>query len=203
MRIGFSAPRILDFDVESRPLGWYGGDFVHQEITAIAMAWVVNGEPEDLESRTLTKTDRTPARLLRWFLGRYQEADMVTGHYIRGFDLPLINAGLIELDMGTLAPILSHDTKLDKIKTHGISSSQENLGAMLETADAKVNMNTQKWRRANRLQPDGITEARQRVEGDVIQHIQLRNEMLRRGILGKPRVWDPGSTSFGGGDYTP
>ena len=60
----------LDFDIEARPLGWLGGDFVHMEITAIASAWVVDGKPKDMQVETLTKRDGSAQTMLRGFLKR-------------------------------------------------------------------------------------------------------------------------------------
>lgn len=204
MKIGFSAPRILDFDVEARPLGWIGGDYVHKETTAIAWAWV-NGKdvgPQDVSVAMLTKRDRDPARILREFRKVYAEADMVTGHYIRGFDLPLVNAMMEEFDLGPLTAILSHDTKLDRNKTHGTSGSQENLGAEYGVEAPKIQMTNNDWRLANRLDLRGLDKVRERVIGDVVQHVQLRAAMMKRGHLGKPRIWDPGSSTMTPG-YTP
>jgi hypothetical protein len=117
--------RILDFDCESRPLGWLGSDFVHQEITVIAWKWI--NEPGDVEVRALTTDDRTRGRMLRAFRQAYDEADMVAGHYIRSYDLPLVNAMLVELDEPALTRKLSSDTKNDLPPMKGISKSQENL----------------------------------------------------------------------------
>jgi hypothetical protein len=192
--IGFSAPKVLDFDIETRPLGWYGGDFVHKEVTAIASAWIVDGEPVGLMVDLLTKRHKTPKAMLKRFRERYAEADLVTGHYIRGYDLPVLNGAMLEFDLGSLPAKNSHDTKLDRIKLQGISSSQENLGGMLEIEAPKVQMNMADWRAANRLTMAGLGLVRERVAGDVIQHVYLRESLLDRGFLGPPRVWDPGST---------
>ncbi len=192
--IGFSVPKVLDFDIETRPLGWYGGDWVHKEVTAIASAWIVDGQPVDLTVDLLTKRQQTPKAMLKRFLKRYNEADLVTGHYIRGYDLPVLNSGMLEFDLGSLSAKNSHDTKLDRIKLQGISSSQENLGGMLEIDAPKVQMNMASWRAANRLTIDGLVLVRERAAGDVIQHVLLRESLIARGFLGPPRVWDPGST---------
>ncbi len=196
LTVGFSAPRVLDFDIETRPLGWYGGDFVHKEVTAIASAWIVDGEPVDLVVGLLTKRHQTPKTMLKRFRQRYDEADLVTGHYIRGYDLPVLNGAMLEFDLGSLSAKNSHDTKLDRIKLQGLSSSQENLGGMLEVDAPKVQMNMADWRAANRLSLDGLDRVRDRVAGDVIQHVLLRESLMDRGFLGPPRVWDPGSTGF-------
>src|SRR5688500_5946844 len=71
--------RVLDFDVEARPLHWISGDYVSKEITAIAWAWT--DAPHDVTCYLLGDTD--PVDMLRAFLVAYDAADMVTGHYIR------------------------------------------------------------------------------------------------------------------------
>ena len=84
--------RILDFDVEARPLHWISGDFVSKEITAIAWAWV--DQPDAVSCVLLGELQ--PVDMLAQFLSAYRQADMVTGHYIRGYDLPMINGALTE-----------------------------------------------------------------------------------------------------------
>jgi hypothetical protein len=54
-------------------------------------------------------------------------------------------------------------------------------------------MNQSKWRAANRLTPEGLAEVRQRVTGDVRQHIELRRELLALGYLCNPKMWHSGS----------
>jgi hypothetical protein len=140
--------------------------------------------------------------MLQTFRNRYDLADMVTGHYIRGFDLPVLNAAMLEFDLGSLSAKTAHDTKGDLIKKSGLSSSQENLGALLEIPAPKVQMNMADWRKANRLQNDGLDLVRARAAGDVIQHVHLREALMKRGFLGAPQVWDPGSAGPSSG-YTP
>ena len=202
MRIGFDAPRILDFDIEARPLGWYGGDWVHKEPTAIAVAWIVDGEPTDLDCHLLTRRRGSGRAMLRWFRSLYDQADIVTGHYIRGFDLPVLNGAMYEYDLGPLDPKMAHDTKLDEIKIQGLSGSQENRGAMLGVVAPKVGMTMADWREANRLTTKGLDLVRERAVGDVVQHAYMREEQMRRGFLGPPQVWDPGGSGPSGG-YTP
>lgn len=183
--------RVLDFDIESRPLGWISQDYVHQEPTAIASAWIVNGEPEDLQVFLLTRNQRSMTKMLKDFRARYDEADMVTGHYIRGYDLSQLNGALFEANLPHLGPKLSHDTKNDLVGFAGLSKSQENLAAMLGIEAPKVKMNVPAWREANRLTRKGLELTRSRVAGDVIQHIQMREELIKRGWLRPPRMWDP------------
>lgn len=181
--------RVLDFDCEARPLGYYGDDQTHKEITVAAWKWV--GEPADVEVRALTKDDRTRRRMLVDFRIAYNQADMVVGHYIRGFDLPLVNAMLGELGEPSLDQKLSHDTKLDLVKLHGVSKSQINLSSMLDVEVEKRQMTMQAWRRANRLEKGGVEAAKDRARFDVLQNIALREALVDRGLLGPPRVWRP------------
>jgi hypothetical protein len=194
--------KILDFDVECRPMAWYG-DWVTKEITAIA--WRFLDEPEASTHSWLLTPSKTFEQhqhkkrvgLLR-FLRDFEKADMVTGHFIRGFDLPLINGTCVRLKVEPMKQKLCHDTKNDLIVMQGLSKSQENLSAMLELEHKKVLMNTMKWEIANTLSVEGRKKTKERVVGDVNQHIEFRAELLERGALQPPRLWTPGSR---GGKY--
>jgi hypothetical protein len=181
--------RILDFDVEARPLHWISGDYVSKEITAIAWAWT--DQPEHVTCYLLGDTD--PHQMLQAFKAVYREADMVTGHFIRGYDLPMINGALTEYALQPLEDKLTCDTKLDLVRRQGLSGSQENLGAMLGLEHGKVKMDQAKWRAANRLTPEGLAAVRERVVGDVQQHIEMRRRLLELGYLGAPVVWKGGA----------
>lgn len=182
---------ILDFDCEARPLSWIGGDFVSKEITAIACKFV------DLPAAVAPSVwmlgqGYDAIAMLQMFRTMYDGADMVTGHWITGFDLPMLNGAMLEHGLASLGPKLVHDTKQHLVKRSGISASQESLGAMLGLSHPKVGMNQTKWRDANRLKPEGLRFTRERVAGDVLQHIELRQRLIELGYLGPPRVWTPG-----------
>jgi hypothetical protein len=181
--------RILDFDCEARPLHWIGGDYVSKEITAIAWAWV--GQPESAEAYLLGETD--PIDMLRRFVDAFDRSDIVTGHFIRGYDLPLVSGALVEHQMPPLGKKLSQDTKLDLLRFSGLSKSQENLGSTLGLIHPKVQMNQAKWRSANRLEPEGLAAVRERVIGDVVQHIEMRQRLLELGYLSNPKLWESNS----------
>ena len=180
---------MLDFDIENRPLSYLGSDFTTAEVTAIAWAWV--DRPEDVQVRLLGEYDLVD--ILQDFLWAYEAADVVTGHFIRGHDLPMINGALVELGMPMLAEKLTSDTKLDFGRTKGISLSQESLSAMRGLDEPKVQMNQFKWRAANRLSPEGLAYVRERAAGDVKQHIALRRELVAKGYLAAPKMWRSGS----------
>jgi hypothetical protein len=181
--------RVLDFDIENRPLSYLGSDFTTAEVTAIAWAWC--DRPEDVTVYLLGETDLT--EILRTFRTVYDSADMVTGHFIVGHDLPMVNGALMECQLPALGEKLVQDTKVHLVRRKGISCSQESLGAMLRLDHDKVQMNQSKWRAANRLTPEGLAEVRKRVTGDVRQHIALRRELLSLGYLQPPRKWDGGA----------
>ena len=192
-RIRLSMPtrpqRVLDFDIENRPLTYLGSDFTTAEVTAIAWAWV--DHPEAVTVRLLG--DQDLPMILAEFVTAYQQADLVTGHFILGHDLPMIAGALLELGMPPLPDKLVQDTKVHLLRMKGISKSQESLGAMLGLESPKVQMNQAKWRAANRLTPEGLAAVRERVVGDVRQHIELRAQLLARGYLGPARLWKSGS----------
>lgn len=184
--------RILDFDVEARPLHWIGGDYVSKEITAMAWAWA--DQPDDVTCYLLGEAD--PVAMLHAFRAAYHAADLVTGHYIRGYDVPMIQGALMEYRLPVLGDKLTHDTKLDLVRRAGLSMSQESLGSMLRLDHKKVQMNQAKWRSANRLEPEGRAAARERVIGDVRQHMAMREELLRLGYLDAPKVWKSGCATI-------
>lgn len=203
---GGESARILDFDIEVRPMAFYGGDFTTGQPTAIA--WKFIGEPgktphvrvigESFDTRRVFEEE---IAMLEEFRAWYDEADVVTGHYIRGFDLPVINARMMRHGLPLLSEKMAQDTKGDLARGQKMSKSQENLGAMFELNHPKIPMNTTLWELGNALVPEGIEATRKRVIGDVKQHIELRATMLERGYLGSPRLWTPKGN--GGSKYTP
>jgi hypothetical protein len=198
--------RILDFDIEARPLDFIGGDFVGKEPTVIACSvvgypqmycWCL-GEVNKYDETGYT----TMLTMLNAFRYWYDTADMVTGHYIRAFDIPIINAAMVEHGMEPLGDKLTCDTKLDLIKMTGVSKSQKNLAEMLSAQNEKLDMSGPKWRSANRMEASGIAKARERCIGDVRQHMEMREEMVRRGLLSKPVMWR-GSSKLMPAPYVP
>lgn len=181
-------PRVLSFDIENRPLSyWYDGRCT-AEVTAIAWAWTDSSEW--VESRCLG--DDRALVMLEDFREAYDEADIVTGHYIRKHDLPILCGALVEFDRPPLGAKLTCDTRLDLVRWSDLPKSQEALGDMLGLESPKEHMSQADWRDANRLTRAGVEETRRRVTGDVRQHCELRAALLDRGLLGAPRWWSPG-----------
>jgi len=187
MLVSKSKIRILDFDIENRPLSyWYKGEPT-SEITAIATCWV-----DDLSTLKATVLGReTLEEILVDFVKLYNEADMVTGHYIIRHDLPTINGALLELGMPQLGPKLVSDTKMHMHKKAGIPATQEYLSEIFNISAPKVGMTQNKWRKANRLTPEGLALTEKRATGDVVQHMLLRNRMLEMKLLAPAKMWRP------------
>jgi hypothetical protein len=195
MKFSQSSPRVLTFDIEARPMAWYGGDFVTKQITAVAWAWgdgrVPGPDPAPYEVPCRTLRDNGMVRMLQEFRKVYEVADLVTGHYIKGFDLPLIQSWLSMMDMPLLDQKLASDTKNDLIKMHGVSKSMENLASQLGCESEKFSMTTTDWLRANALEEEGTKKLVARVTSDVVLHIEMRGRMLAKGMLKPPSVWKP------------
>jgi hypothetical protein len=155
--------RILSFDIENRPLSYWVPDRPSAEITAIAAGWV---DVKRVECWMLTRKDPHPGRILERFVAMYDQADIVTGHYVLGHDLPIINGALIELGM-----------------------PQEALAEYFGLTYGKEHMSQPAWRKANRLGEAGAPLTRARVVGDVQQHKALRLALLERGYLRPPARW--------------
>ncbi len=202
MEFGFPAQKILDFDIEVRPLGWYGGDWVHKETTAIAWQWISHPTANSISRCSqLTRWPGSMKSMLKAFKRAYDEADIVVGHWIRGFDLPLLQWAMIDNDLPLLEEKLTHDTKEALVKFQGASKSQMNLASVLGIDSPKVNMTQEDWRQANRLTRKGLALVKERVIADVKQNVEMHRVLVERNLLNAPRLWLP-STSIAG-DYTP
>jgi hypothetical protein len=179
--------RVLDFDIENRPLNYAGGDdFTFSEVTAIA--WRL-GNKGPISALCLGEV---PFRtMLLGFVAAYVQADLVTGHNIIKHDLRILNGALLEEGLSPLPPKMVCDTYTHLKRKGGVSGSQENLAKMLGVRVPKQGMSQADWREANRLTPEGIDKTRRRVVGDVKQHVALRRELLKRQWLHPPRLWQP------------
>lgn len=181
--------RILDFDIENRPLAYLGPEYTTGEVTAIAATFI--DCPGVYWVDTLSLDPLSYRLMIERFVRLYNEADIVTGHYIREHDLPVVNAACMELGLPPLGDKMTVDTKIDLVSAKYISKSQENLYEMLglPPEDNKVHISNAMWREMNRLTPQGIEWTRQRVVGDVRMHVRMREELLKRGLLKGPQVW--------------
>jgi len=178
--------RVLDFDLENRPLSYAGYDWTSAEVTAIAASWV--GQKK-VHCWALGEVDGET--MLRGFRALYDQADIVTGHYIRMHDLPMLSGAFLEHGLEPMKPVLTSDTMKDLVRRKDLSASQEALSEMYGLPDAKHHMTQPAWREANRLTAEGIRLTKKRVIDDVIQHKGLRERLIKQGVLKPPRIWKP------------
>lgn len=196
-----SSLRVLDFDIENRPLSYWIPDRPTAEITSIAAAWDDGGEPDVhvwlLGVRCAHGKCRryhhgcSAEEMLEGFTTLFAQADIVTGHYIRRHDLPIISGALLEFQRELLGEKLVIDTKVDMRKKADIPATQEHLSDMFHLVESKYHMTQARWRLANRLTPEGMEQTKTRVVADVIQHMALRKAMTAAGWLNPPKMWRP------------
>lgn len=204
--------RILDFDIENRPLSYWVPDRPTAQITSIAWMWA--GDHDSLDCRLLAPPcfhkgheDVCPdwpekvvneETLLADFSAVIAQADIVTGHYILRHDLPIINGALYDRGMPLLDDVRASDTKLHMFTKADLPATQEHLLELLGTTCPlgmpleKFHMTQVKWREANKLTRKGIELTKRRVMSDVHAHSHMREDMLARGWLGSPTVWRSG-----------
>lgn len=191
--------RALCFDLESRPSAFWWGDKTTAQITAFGWKW---SDEKRVHTMLLTadgaflKDDGSSfgsAAAYQSFAGLLASADLVYGHNIRRFDLPLFQAGLLRRGLPKLPELRTTDTLKDYPKRHDMSASLENLAKMhgVDDEGGKKHMSVLDWEQANQLAPDGITLARERVASDVVLQEKLRARLIDLGLLGEPRTWKP------------
>lgn len=213
-RLPTSSRRVLDFDLETVAAGFADPEWVPQTITAWAYAWVSEREPTQnpgllpdrsprveesvdsdnprVEVGTLAVADFYNLEARRQFLeplvSAIRQADVVTGHNILRFDLPVLNADVMRVGLPTLDPVLAQDT-IRLPRTKGFKKGQDVLSGLLGVEAEKLPLNWWEW--AQGYADDDHQAIRDRVAGDVIQHMQLRDRMREKGWLMSPRMWRP------------
>lgn len=185
--MGMSKLKVLDFDIENRPISYLGSDFTTADITVIA--WSYGSKVYHAEQ---TLESGTRQRMLLEFREWYDQADIVSGHYILGHDLPIINGHLLELGLEPLGPKMVSDTKVHLVGRKGVSASQESIGAMLKLDNQKMQMTQAMWRSANRLEPKGIKLAVERCVSDVMEHMEMREKLIELDWLKPPVLYRGG-----------
>lgn len=115
-------------------------------------------------------------------------ADVVTGHNICRFDLPILNAETRYLGLDPMRPVLAQDT-IRFPRTKGFKKGLDNLGVLLGVDEEKKPLNWAEWQRAYG-EPD-LSTVKERVVSDVVLHKQIRERMRQAGWLSAPRLWSP------------
>ncbi len=174
--------RCLDFDIETRAKGFGDPQWVPQEVTAIAWSWC---DEEHISWATLLDGAEY---MFEMFLEAYNAADIVTGHNLLRFDLPVLNADLLRHDFPPLKAVKVQDT-MRIVKTKGFKKGQDNLLTLTESPIQKMPLNWQEWQ--NAYEESDWRTVIDRVVSDVRGHKILRSAMLRRGWLKPATVWCP------------
>lgn len=183
--------RILDFDCETIAAGFADPEWVPQKVTCIAWSWIGSDEVRVKTcggSAGLYEDPSLRRALLEDFLVDYHRADMVTGHNLLRFDLPVLNADIMRLGATPLGPKLVQDT-MRIWRSKGFKKGQDNLAGLVQTYERKLALDWQQWEDAYRT--PGWPVVMDRARSDVIMHKELRAAMLDRGWLKAPRMWHP------------
>lgn len=187
----------LCFDLENRPSAYWWDGRPTAEITAIGWKWRHHDQAhayvlrrdglfEDDDGNTVPR-----GRAFGVFSVLLQRARVVYGHNIRQHDLGLLNAALLREQLPPLGPLLTTDTFRDIPRRKDMSASLENLAKLYDLGGDKIHMSVVDWERANRLDPDGIRAARERVVSDVLLQELLRDKLVELDLLKPARVWRP------------
>lgn len=174
---------ILDFDCEARATGYGDPNWVPQEVTAIAWSWIGD------EKIVVCLRCNGARRMFERFQAAYARADVVTGHNLRRFDLPLLNAECLRLGLPSLGPKMVQDTLRDLVRTKGMKRDQSNLAKHFRLPVDKLALDWQDWQDA--YADKGWAMVRERVVSDVAQNKLLREALLERDWLKEARLWTP------------
>lgn len=187
--IPLSTRRVLDFDLETVAAGYADPNWVPSHVTAWAFSWVGKSRIHVGALPVASLFDRhAKAVFLEPLLAAIRQADVLTGHNLIRFDLPVLQTEMMRLDLPSLTPVLVQDTiRLPRSK--GFKKGLDNLGVLLETLTRKRSLNWEEWDRAYG-EPD-LATVKARVRSDVKMHKEVREKMRERGWLAAPRLWKP------------
>lgn len=178
---------VIDFDIETLAGGYGEPDWVTDIITAFAYKPVDGG---DLVCETLPIAHLFDNDAKRAFLAPLLEvlrsASVLTGHNIRRFDLRVINTSAVRLELEPIRRTFTHDTMRINVQTKGLKKGQDNWSTRLKVMEKKA-MNFEEWAVAYGESDHAMV--RERVSSDVLSHIQIREKLLKRGLLPAPRLW--------------
>lgn len=182
--------RILDFDIETVAAGFADPDWVPQKITCVAWSWV--GE-EDVHctiatSEGLFSRPERRRKMLVPLLEAISEAEMLTGHNLLRFDLPVLASECMRLGLPVVGRRLVQDTMRLK-RSKGFKKGQDNLIELLGTQTQKIPLSWQGWQLA--YEEKGWYGIKERAAADVRGHKEIRDELLKRKWLKPPVWWTP------------
>ncbi len=175
--------RILDFDIETVATGFGDPQWVPQKVTVIAWSWIGEDKVEHTTDLMEALDDKN---LVAPFLEAYNEADMVTGHNLLRFDLPVLNGECIRRGIPGLGPKLVQDT-MRIIRTKGFKKGQDNMGQVLRVPNPKMALSWAEWQDA--YEEKGWKTVIERCESDVLSHKLMRQKLVDAGYLKPPIMW--------------
>lgn len=190
--------RIIDFDFESKPL-WFWYEKPTAVLTAMSHMEVVGGTINH-DSLTTTLADlSSPTAYTVWLADIYKlltEADILTGHNIDQFDLPLLQAQLMRFGMDKLPILTTQDTRR-LLKKRDMSASQESLlnyrglkpVCPIGMPVYKDHLSMPQWEEAALGWNDA--DLHERPLSDVHGHAHLRDVLAEAGYLAAPKTWQP------------
>ncbi len=184
-----SRDRILDFDMETLAAGYADPSWVPDKITCISASWIGEDKVHTWitgQKHYWTRKGRARTVLLP-FYELLTQADVVTGHNIKRFDLRVFNAEAMRCGVEPIRSILVEDT-MGVLKSKGFKKGLDNIAVELGVKAKKKTLNWAEWDKA--YEDPTWREVIERCETDVILHKEVREEMIRRGWLRKTRsVW--------------
>lgn len=180
--------RILDFDVETVAAGFADPEWVPQKITCVAWSWV--GEDE-VKSKIcgplgIFGDPSRRAKMLKPLLAEIAKADVITGHNIARFDLPIINAECMRLGLEPIRRVKIQDT-MRLVRAKGFKKGLDNISRLYKVPGEKLSLDWQAWQDA--YDEKGWDTIRRRCESDVLLHKQTRLELESRGLLKRVSTW--------------
>lgn len=190
--------RVLDFDFESKPL-WFWYEKPTAVLTSISYMEIDRSAPLHDTLRTELAPLRTREAYAEW-LGHIRDVllapDLLTGHNIDRFDLPLFQAQLLRHGLPALPALLTQDT-MRLPKRRDASASQESLlnyAALKATCPIgmpiyKNHLSIPEWEDAALGWNDDILV--ERPLSDVHGHVHLREVLIEKEYLSPPREWRP------------
>jgi hypothetical protein len=189
---------VLDFDFESKPL-WFWYDKPTAVLTSISYMSSQFGMPIHDSLQTELAPLGTREEYAEWLLHIKEvlsSADLLTGHNIFRFDLPLFQAQLMRHGLETMPAVLTHDT-MWLPRRRDMSASQESLinyAALKASCPIgmpiyKDHLSIPEWEDAALGWNDAILI--ERPLSDVHGHVHLREVLIEKGYVGAPKVWRP------------
>jgi DNA polymerase elongation subunit (family B) len=190
---------LRDFDFESKPL-WFWYDKPTAIITSVSymdsVAGVIDHDSMKTEIAPLGGSREVYVEWVEHVKGILTAPDILTGHNIDRFDLPLLQAQLLRHGLPGLPPLRTQDT-MRLPKKRDMSASQESLINYVGLKAVcpigipiyKDHLSIPEWEDAAMGWNDAILI--ERPSSDVHGHAHLRETLIEKGYLAPSKQWTP------------